>query len=76
MCKYCKNLYTGNPSEYLTHADTSAKGVFIELYSLRSARMMVCATIRSVLMNNQGEEIVAEEIIIGWCPVCGRSLKE
>lgn len=75
MCKYCKNLYSGNSSEILNRADISANSVFMgSIISSVGENEDSQPTISSVLMNNQGEVIASDETIIGWCPVCGRRL--
>ena len=76
MCKYCDNLFSGNSSENLNHAEINANGVFmggiVTCLEENEANQPVLST---VLMNNHGENIASNSIIIGWCPICGKSLK-
>jgi hypothetical protein len=76
MCKYCENLFTGNSSENLVHSDVIANGVYVAssvsfIGENDNDEPVICTT----LMNNHGENVASDEIVISWCPVCGRSLK-
>ena len=77
MCMYCDKLYSGNSSENLSHAKINANGVMVALMvSYIGENDELQPTLRTVLMDNHGECIAAEEIYISWCPVCGRKLKQ
>ena len=77
MCVYCDKLYSGNSSENLSHAKINANGVMVALMvSYIGENDELQPTLRTVLMDNHGENIAAEEIYISWCPVCGRKLKQ
>ena len=76
MCKYCKNLFTGNSSENLVRSDIVANGVYVaSIVSFVGESDGEEPVISTILMNDHGESIATAEIVIGWCPVCGRSLK-
>ncbi len=77
MCVYCDKLYSGNSSENLSHAKINANGVMVaSMVSYIGENDELQPMLRTVLMDNHGEYIAAEEIYIGWCPVCGRKLKQ
>jgi len=76
MCKYCENLFTGNSSENLVRSDVIANGVYVaSSISFIGENEKDEPVICTMLMNNHGESVTSDEIIISWCPVCGRSLK-
>ncbi len=76
MCKYCKNLFTGNSSENLVHSDVVANDIYVaSIVSFIGENNEDEPVVSTVLMSDHGESIASDEIVIGWCPVCGRSLK-
>jgi len=77
MCKYCDKLYSGNSSENLSHAEIYANGVYMGfivtcIEENDDDQPVLC----TVLMNNNGESIVSYSLVIGWCPACGKPLRD